>query len=93
MLLSSTSSGHTKDAVPHKETASSLNPVLPVRPYEKALLNFGFLEDDVLARHRVVFTELEFFCRVTWVLFGHVVVACIGCADQSDEDGILLCHL
>ena len=56
------------------------------------LFDFRFLEQNVLAHDWVVFSELQLCRSVTGVLLSHVVEACIGGADQLDEDRGWLCH-
>src|SRR5262249_49284402 len=57
-----------------------------------SLLDLAFLEDDVLARHRVVLLQLELLGLGARVLLRHVVEAGIGAADELDEDGVGLGH-
>src|SRR5262249_26488046 len=57
-----------------------------------ALLDLGFLEDDVLARDRVVLLELELFRRGARVLARDVVVAGVGRTHELDHDRRLLGH-
>src|SRR5262249_7915371 len=56
------------------------------------LLDLGFLEDDVLARDRVVLLELELFSRGARVLARDVVVAGVGRTHELDHDRRLLGH-
>src|SRR5882757_921687 len=58
----------------------------------RVLLDLGFLERDVLARDGIVFAELELLGRGPRILLGHVEIAGVGGADQSDQDGRLLGH-
>src|SRR5215468_4251644 len=61
-------------------------------PWAASLLDLGFLEDDVLARDRVVLLELKLFRRGARVLARDVVVAGIGRTHELDHDRRLLGH-
>src|SRR3546814_15696551 len=52
----------------------------------------GFLEGDVLARHRIVLAELQLLRGGAGVLLGDVVVAGVGGANQLDQNSVLLGH-
>src|SRR5262249_115461 len=56
------------------------------------LLDLRFLEGDVLLGDGVVLAELELLGRGPRVLLGHVEIAGVGGADQSDHNGRLLGH-
>src|SRR3981189_1475904 len=56
------------------------------------LLDLRFLEDDVLARDRVVLLELELLGLGARVLLGHVVEAGIGAGYHLDQDRGRLGH-
>ena len=58
----------------------------------RRLFNFAFLEDHMLAHNRIIFPEFKFFGRIAWVLFCYVIESRVGCADQSDQDGIAFGH-
>src|SRR4051794_39323019 len=57
-----------------------------------ALLDLGFLEDDVLTRDRVELLQFELVGLGPRVLLGHVEKTGIGAADQLDQDGVGLGH-
>jgi hypothetical protein len=57
------------------------------------LLDFGFLELDVLARDRVVLLEREFLGRCARVLLGHVEKSGSSGTDQLDLLRCRFCHL
>ena len=46
----------------------------------------------MLARARVILLQLQLFRLGAWVLFGHVKIACVGCADELDLKGRWLGH-
>ena len=56
------------------------------------LLDLGFLEVDVLTRHRIVFAEREFLGRLARILLGNVVEAGPGGALEFDQNGVRLSH-
>lgn len=57
------------------------------KPSDGDLLNFRFLEEDVLTGNRVVFTELELFRVIARVLLGDVEEAGVRSADQLNQNG------
>jgi hypothetical protein len=58
-----------------------------------SLLDLAFLEDNMLARDRIVFPELELIGGVPAVLFRDVVEAGAGARNHLDRQAIGLCHL
>src|SRR5216684_3120611 len=81
-----------------RRSPSRPEPVRQIRPMQfagvagSALFDLRFLEDDVLARHRVKLFQLELIGLRPRVLLGHVEIPRIGTADQLDENGIGLRH-
>src|SRR5688572_15059776 len=61
-------------------------------PSSNALLNFGFLELDVLARDRVVLLEDHLLGLVARILLGHIEKAGVSRTDELDLDGCRLGH-
>jgi hypothetical protein len=56
------------------------------------LFDFAFLEDDMLARHRIVFLELELFRLGARVFLGHVKVTRVRRAHELDLNRIAFSH-
>ena len=56
------------------------------------LLDFGFLELDMLAHDGVIFTERHLFGDVAWIFLGHVEEARVSGAEQLDLDRGWLRH-
>ena len=56
------------------------------------LLEFSFVEYDVLTCNRVVFTEREFLGLFLWILLFHIVKAGVGRAYQFNENDVFLSH-
>src|SRR3954471_3239661 len=56
------------------------------------LLDFRFLESDVLAHDRIILPELKLFSGLAGVLLLHIEEAGASRADQPDENGILFRH-
>ena len=70
----------------------------PKRPYRLAfqaalgLLDFGFLELDMLAHDGVIFAERHLFRDVARIFLGHVEEARVSGAEQLDLDSGWLRH-
>src|ERR1043166_9523077 len=58
-----------------------------MRRRRRALFNLRFAKDDVLARYRIEFLELELIRLGPRVLLRHIEKAGIGAADELDQDG------
>jgi hypothetical protein len=58
-----------------------------------SLFDLAFLEDNVLARDRIVFPKLELVGGIPAVLLGDVVEAGAGARNHFDRQAIGLCHL
>src|SRR5262245_23494807 len=56
------------------------------------LLDLGFFEFDVLARHRIIFAEAQLLGDVARILLRHIEKAGISRADELDLDGCWLGH-
>src|SRR5204863_6700193 len=65
---------------------------LRLEPLRLGLLDLRFLEDDVLARYRVVLLEFELLGLGARVLLGHVVEAGVGAGHHLDQDRGRLGH-
>jgi hypothetical protein len=60
---------------------------------QRSLLDLAFLEDNMFARDRIVFPQLELIGGVPAVLLGHVVKAGAGARNHLDRQAIGLRHL
>ena len=58
----------------------------------KTSLDLCFPENHMFSCHWIIFAKLKFFCLRSWIFFRHIVVACIGAAEQLNNNGIRLCH-
>ena len=56
------------------------------------LLDFGFLELDMLAHDGIIFAERHLFGDVPWIFLGHVEKARVSGAEQLDLDRGWLRH-
>ena len=56
------------------------------------LLDLGFAEDNVLARHRVVFLLFHLAGYVPRVLLRHLEITCLRAAHEANEDGVRFGH-
>jgi len=52
----------------------------------KPLFDFGFLKQDMLARHGVVFLQFKLFRGRTGILLRYVIETRISTADEFDKD-------
>jgi hypothetical protein len=59
---------------------------------DRALFNFAFAENYMLARPRIIFFQFKLLRLGAWVLFGHVEIACVGCAYEFNLKGRGLRH-
>ena len=59
---------------------------------EKTLFDFAFAENHMFARPRVIFFQFKLFRLGAWILFGHVKIACVGCAYEFNLKGRWLRH-
>lgn len=56
------------------------------------LLDFRFLEQDVLANDRIILANLKLLGRVSWVFLGYIEIPGFGCANEPDLNGCWLGH-
>lgn len=64
-----------------------------MRFQERILLDFGFLELDMLPDNRIIFTEFQLLGCFARIFLGHIKIAGVRCAEQLDQNGGRLGHL
>ena len=65
---------------------------MPTKAGRISLFDLGFLEDDVLARNRIVFALFHLVSQGPRILASDVVISGIRAAHEADLDRIRLCH-
>ena len=65
---------------------------MPTKAGRISLFDLGFLEDDVLARNRIVFALFHLVGQRPRIFAGNIVIAGIRAAHEADLDRIRLCH-